>query len=79
MLSSMHNDLIGEFEEHASVHAMWDARKLKYGGTSTARLYGLNIMFDSYKMRSNHTMKQHFRMLSTMICELKVADNNLTE
>ena len=34
MLSSMHNDLIGEFEEHATTRAMWDTLKLKFVGTS---------------------------------------------
>ena len=43
------------------------------------RLHGLNIKFDSYKMRPNHTMKQHFRAMSTMIRELKAAGNTLTE
>ena len=33
MLSSMHNDVIGEFEEHATSRAMWDILKLKFGGT----------------------------------------------
>ena len=57
MLSSMHDDLISEFEEHATAHALWDALKLKFGGTSTTRLRNLNIKFESYKMHPNHTMK----------------------
>ena len=79
MLSSMHNDLISEFEEHATTRAMWDTLELKFGGTSTTRLHSLNIKFDSYKMRPNHTMKQHLRAMSTMIHELKAASNTLTE
>ena len=79
MLSSMHNDLIDEFEEHATARALWDALKLKFGGTFATRLCGLNIKFDFYKMCPNHTMKQHLRAMSTMIYELKVAGNTLTE
>ena len=67
MLTSLHNDLIDEFEEHATNHAFWDALKLKFGRTSTTKLHDLNIKFDSYKMRPNHTMKQHLRAMSTMI------------
>ena len=79
MLSSMHNDLIGEFEEHTSACIMWDALKLKFSGASATRLHGLNIKFDSYKMRLNHTMKQHLKAMLTMICKLKEAGNTLTE
>ena len=75
----MQNDLIGEFEENATARAMWDALKLKFGGTSAIILCDLNIKFDSYKMRPNHTMKQHLRAMSTMICELQAAGYTLTE
>ena len=75
----MHNDLIGELEEHITTHALWDALKLKFGGTSGSRLRDLNIKFDSYKICPNHTMKQHLRAMSTMRCELKAAGNTLTE
>jgi hypothetical protein len=37
------------------------------------------MKFDSYKMRFEHTMKQHLRTMSTMIRELKTAGNNLTD
>ena len=57
MLSSMHNDLIDEFEEHATTRVMRDVLKLKFCGTSATRLHDLNIKFDSYKMRLNHIMK----------------------
>ena len=50
MLSSMYNDLINEFEEHATAHALWDALKFKFGGTSATGLRDLNNKFDSYKM-----------------------------
>ena len=79
MHSNMHKNLIIEFEDHATAHAMWDTLKLKYGVTSATRLGGLNIKFESCKIRPNHTMKQHLKMMSTIIRELKVACNNLTE
>ena len=79
MLSNMHNDLIGKFEVHATTHAMWNALKLKFGGTFVTILRGLNIKLYSYKMCPNHTMKQHLRTMSTMIRELKAAGNTLTE
>ena len=37
MFISMHNDYIDKFEEHATTRALWDALKLKFGGTSTTR------------------------------------------
>jgi len=40
MLSSMHNDLIGEFEVYPTAKGMWEALKLKFGGTSATRLCG---------------------------------------
>ena len=79
MLSSMHNDLINEFEEHVTVCALWDALKLKFGGTFATRLCGLNIKFDSYKMPLNYTMRQRLKVMSTMIYELKAVGNTLTE
>jgi hypothetical protein len=57
LLSSMSNDLIGEFEECETAHDMWKALKLKYGGTSATRLRRLTMKFDLYSMRYNHTMK----------------------
>ena len=75
----MHNDLMCEFEIYDTAQSMWEALKLKFGGTSATRLRGLTMRFDSYKMRSDHTMKQHLRAMSTMIRELKSAGNNLTD
>ena len=79
MLSSMHNDLISEFEQYTTVQEMWKSLKLRYEGTSATRLRGLIMKFDSYKMRSKHTMKQHLRVMSSMIRELKLVGNNLTD
>ena len=79
MLSSMHTDLFSELEEHATARTLWDALKLKFGGTSATRLHSLNIEFDSYKMPLNHTMKQHLRAMSTMIRKPKETSNTLIE
>lgn len=79
MLSSMHNDLIGEFEQYKTAQEIWNALTVKYGGTSTTRLRALTLKFDAYKMRSNHTMKQHLREMSTLIRELKSCGNTLTD
>ena len=78
MLSRMHNDLIGEFKQYTTVQDKWKALKLRYGETLAIRLRGLTMKFDSYKMRSAHTMKQHLRAMSSMIRELKSTGNNLT-
>ena len=43
MLSSMHNDLIGEFEEYPTAQELWKALKVRYGRTSTNRLRGLTM------------------------------------
>ena len=79
MLSSMHNDLIGKFEQYTTVQDMWKALKLRYEGTSATILHGLTMKFDSYKMHSEHMMKQHLRAMSSMIRKLKSAGNNLTD
>jgi hypothetical protein len=57
---------------------MWKALKIRYKGTSATRLRGLTMKFDSNKMHSYHTIKQHLRAMSTMIRELKATGNNLT-
>ena len=38
MPSSMHNDLIGEFENYPNAQEMWNQLKIAYGGTSVTRL-----------------------------------------
>ena len=58
---------------------MWKALKLRYGRTFSTRLRGLTMKFNSYKMHSEHTMKQHLRVMSSMIRELKSTGNNLTD
>uniref|UniRef100_A0A2N9EKF5 Integrase catalytic domain-containing protein n=1 Tax=Fagus sylvatica TaxID=28930 RepID=A0A2N9EKF5_FAGSY len=54
MLSSMHDDLIGE-------------------------LRSLVLKFEVYRKDPKHTMTEHLRMMSGMICDLKAARNVLTD
>ena len=37
-----------EFEKYHTTHEMWLALKEKFRGTSTTKLKGLNIKFDSF-------------------------------
>lgn len=59
MLSSMHNDLIGEFESCKTKKKMWDMLKKSYGGTTATRLRELNYKLDRYKKEPKHTMVEH--------------------
>ncbi|OMO94612.1 hypothetical protein CCACVL1_05905 [Corchorus capsularis] len=78
MLSSMHNDLIGEFEQYQTAHEMWQALRNKYGVTTLSKLRKLNLKFNTYKKKPNHSMKQHLRTMSTLIRELSAAGVALT-
>ena len=65
------------FERHHSAQTVWDAVKVQYGGTSTTRLHQLTLKFDGYKKRQNHTMRQHFTVMSNMISELRAAEHEM--
>lgn len=78
MQASIQDDLISEFENYSTTHAMWKALKEKFGITSVVRLRGLTIGFDSYQKKPEHTMKQHLRAMTTMICDLSVVGHVLT-
>ena len=79
MLSSMHNDLIGEFESYSTAPDMWVALKEKFGGTTVTRLRALPLKFNTFKMQRGDSMQEHLRKMSAMVHELKVAGNNLTD
>ena len=79
MLSSMHDDLIGEYETFQNTKDMWDQLKFDFGGTSTTRLRSLVLKFEVYCKDPKHTMTEHFRMMSGMIRDLKAAGNVLTD
>ncbi|XP_075663075.1 uncharacterized protein LOC142632583 [Castanea sativa] len=78
MLSSMHNDLIGEFENYPNAQEMWNQLKISYGGTSATILRALTLKFEKYVMDSKHSMAEHLRTMSTLIRDLKAASNNLS-
>uniref|UniRef100_A0A2N9EKE5 Integrase catalytic domain-containing protein n=1 Tax=Fagus sylvatica TaxID=28930 RepID=A0A2N9EKE5_FAGSY len=79
MLSSMHDDLIGEYETFQNAKDMWDQLKFDFGGTSTTRLRSLVLKFEVYRKDPKHTMTEHLRMMSGMIHDLKAAGNVLTD
>ncbi|XP_035541682.1 uncharacterized protein LOC118344684 [Juglans regia] len=79
MLSSMHNDLIGEFENYPTAQYMWNHLKITYEGTSTTRLRALALRFEQYVMDPKHTMTKHLRSISALIRNLKAPGNNLTD
>ena len=79
ILSSTQYDLMCEFEKYETAQEMWLALKDKFGGTSTINLRRPTIKFDSYRQSQNHTMRQHMKEMSNMICELKVVGHILID
>ena len=71
LLSCMQDDLMIEYEVYQTSHEMWETLKEKYGGLSVTKLKGLVMKFGNYKMRLNHSMKQHPKEMKRMIKELK--------
>ena len=74
----MQDDLLIEYEVYQTAHEMWEALKEKYGGLLATKLRELVMKFGNYKMRLNHTMKQHLREMKRMIRELKIFGHVLT-
>jgi gag-polypeptide of LTR copia-type len=68
-----------EFRQYEVAKEMWLALKQKFGGTFVTKLRQLTIKFDTYKKRSNHSMRQHLWEMSNMISELKDTDHILTD
>ncbi|ESQ50917.1 hypothetical protein EUTSA_v10023107mg, partial [Eutrema salsugineum] len=73
LLSCMQDVLMCEFEEYETAKGMWEALKDKFGATSATKLRRLNQKFNDYKKRPNQSMRQHLRIMSNMIRELKNA------
>ncbi|ESQ50057.1 hypothetical protein EUTSA_v10002214mg, partial [Eutrema salsugineum] len=73
LLSCMQDDLMCEFEEYETAKGMWEALKDKFGATSATKLRRLNQKLNDYKKRPNQSMRQHLRIMSNMIRELKNA------
>ena len=74
----MQDDVMCEYEKYETAQEMWLALKDKFGGTSTTKLRRLTIKFDSYRKRSNHTMRDHLREMSNMVRELRSAGHIMT-
>ncbi|KAK2987598.1 hypothetical protein RJ640_004113 [Escallonia rubra] len=79
LLSSLQNDLIGQYDELPTCKALWEQLKFSFGGTSTTRLRSLVIKFEEYTKDPKHTMSEHLRVMSNMIGKLKDAGHALTE
>ena len=75
----MDDDIGKQFKRYENAMELWNALREKFGGVSLTKLRSLTIKFDTYKKRSDHTMKKHLREMSNMISELNDADHMLTE
>ena len=72
MLSSIHDDLIREYEAFQNAKDMWVQLKFDCGGTSITRLRSLVLKFEVYCKDPKHTMTAHLKIMSGMICDLKI-------
>ena len=79
LISSMNNDLVYEYQQYQTAHAMWIALRENFRGTTVSKLRQLTIKFDTYKKVPNKSMKQHLRDISNMIMELKSVGHALTD
>ena len=79
LLSGMQDDLLIEYEVFQTAHEMWETLKEKYCGLSATKLRELIMKFGNYKLRPNHTMKQHLKEMKRMIRELKTFGHILTD
>lgn len=77
-MSNIQDDLLVKYEVHKTARNMWEALKAKYRGLSVTKLNELNIKFGSYRVRRNHTIKQHLREIKKMIREFKTSRHILT-
>ncbi|XP_019261101.1 PREDICTED: uncharacterized protein LOC109239051 [Nicotiana attenuata] len=79
IVSSMVDELIRECEEFPNAYAMWAHLRGTYGGTSVTRLRQLTIKFDTFKKRHDKSIKQHLRVMSNMIVQLKSVGHVLSD
>ncbi|KAK2986847.1 hypothetical protein RJ640_011072 [Escallonia rubra] len=79
LLSSLQNDLIGQYDELPTCKALWEQLKFTFGGTSTTRLRSLVIKFEEYTKDPKHTMSEHLRVMSNMIGKLRDAGHALID
>ncbi|KAL1219683.1 Retrovirus-related Pol polyprotein from transposon TNT 1-94 [Cardamine amara subsp. amara] len=79
LLSCMQDDLMCEFEEYKTAKGIWEALKDKLGATSATKVRRLNQKFNDYKKHPNQSMRQHLRVMSNMIRELKTAGKIMSD
>ena len=79
MLNSMHDDLIGEFENFPTAMAMWEQLKFTFGGTSITRLRSLVMKFETHHKDPKVLMTEHLKGMSSMIRDLNVAGHILID
>ncbi|KAH0671590.1 hypothetical protein KY289_026083 [Solanum tuberosum] len=79
IVSSVVDDLIHECEKFPIAYAMWAYLRGMYGGTSVTHLRQLTIKFDTYKKCHDQNIKQHFRVMSNMITQLKSVGHVLSD
>ena len=75
----MNDDLVYEYQQYQTAHAMWVASNEKFGETTVSKLRQLTIKFDTYKKVPNKSRKNHLRDMSNMIMELKSTGHALTD
>ena len=79
LLSSMTDNLLGEYDVFSSAKELWDQLKFAFGGTSTTRLRSLVLKFEVYRKDHKHSMTEHLRAMSGMIRDLAAAGNVLSD
>ncbi|XP_042467279.1 uncharacterized protein LOC122050444 [Zingiber officinale] len=79
LLSSMQDDLIGEFEKCNTTKDIWDNLKIAFRGTSTTRLRAPISKFETLRKDPHQNMTKHLRMMSSMIHDLKSVSHDLTD
>ena len=79
VLSSMNNDLLVEYYNYSVTKELWDQLKFVFNGTSTIRLRSLVLKFKVYRKDPKYSMTEHLRVISSMIQDLNVARNVLSD
>ena len=74
----MENDIIWEFRSYDLAKDMWSTLKTKFSGTSVTKVKSLMIRFNTYKKKSEYSMKKYLREMLNMIYELKDVGHVLT-
>lgn len=61
MLSSRHNNIIGELEYYRTIQEMWNRLKIAYSGVSTTKLRVLTLKLMTYMIDPEYTMVENLR------------------